>query len=466
MRGIPEEACGRRFLPVPVLAVSISKLPPGSILVFVTGREEVEEVVGALNRWEQRRARRHQQRRRREETGVVCPVQEKLANDPGGANLAEIREDRRLTLSNATKGRRSSTKNDALVGEPVDQRPQDRGPGSVGKEGGREEHEEEEAFELPSDTESSDGTGDESDSDALQTKRRRRGSSDAEEDDSPDFLDLGLKGRKKETNSSRRKGRKPGPSWQMVGSESEAEEDAGDGRSSALADALFSSPLSSEDLGLTDSGGGDGEEERKTNETSRRSSACNGEGTSSSGLLQSVSEVTFVDQRSRSWSSAVTEQNGKSTGLLSLPPESDRDPPHRPKHSRGCGAQTGWRGAGGGGTAWATKRKQRNGNTVSHEARASSAETQGSDASGNAFLLPNTDDQAFFPQLTAVPLYAALSPREQLQAFRMPEDHERIVVVATNVAETSITLPNVRCVLGTCPPSTSTRAPGAGLCVA
>lgn len=45
------------------------------------------------------------------------------------------------------------------------------------------------------------------------------------------------------------------------------------------------------------------------------------------------------------------------------------------------------------------------------------------------------------------PLYAQLPAREQLAAFRQPQDGERIVIVATNVAETSVTLPNVRYVI-------------------
>lgn len=46
--------------------------------------------------------------------------------------------------------------------------------------------------------------------------------------------------------------------------------------------------------------------------------------------------------------------------------------------------------------------------------------------------------------LKAVPLYALLSRRDQLEAFESPKDGERVVVVATNVAETSLTLPNIR----------------------
>lgn len=49
--------------------------------------------------------------------------------------------------------------------------------------------------------------------------------------------------------------------------------------------------------------------------------------------------------------------------------------------------------------------------------------------------------------LKVLPLYAQLPAREQLEVFNSPEPNQRIVVVATNVAETSITIPNVRYVV-------------------
>lgn len=51
--------------------------------------------------------------------------------------------------------------------------------------------------------------------------------------------------------------------------------------------------------------------------------------------------------------------------------------------------------------------------------------------------------------LRVIPLYAQLSARTQLAAFALPESNERLVIVATNVAETSVTLPNVRYVIDT-----------------
>ena len=46
-----------------------------------------------------------------------------------------------------------------------------------------------------------------------------------------------------------------------------------------------------------------------------------------------------------------------------------------------------------------------------------------------------------------VPLYAMLSPAAQARAFQPPPDGHRLMVVATNVAETSLTLPGVRYVI-------------------
>jgi HrpA-like RNA helicase len=49
--------------------------------------------------------------------------------------------------------------------------------------------------------------------------------------------------------------------------------------------------------------------------------------------------------------------------------------------------------------------------------------------------------------LHVVPLYAALSPAEQAAAFAPAPPGSRKVVLATNVAETSVTIPGVRYVV-------------------
>lgn len=51
--------------------------------------------------------------------------------------------------------------------------------------------------------------------------------------------------------------------------------------------------------------------------------------------------------------------------------------------------------------------------------------------------------------LRVLPLYAQLPARDQLAAFSKAQEGQRIVVVSTNVAETSVTLPNIRYVVDT-----------------
>lgn len=51
--------------------------------------------------------------------------------------------------------------------------------------------------------------------------------------------------------------------------------------------------------------------------------------------------------------------------------------------------------------------------------------------------------------LRVLPLYAQLSATRQLAPFSEPPEGERVVVISTNVAETSVTLPNVRYVVDT-----------------
>lgn len=46
-----------------------------------------------------------------------------------------------------------------------------------------------------------------------------------------------------------------------------------------------------------------------------------------------------------------------------------------------------------------------------------------------------------------VPLYSLLSSENQMKAFKPPPEGSRFVVVATNVAETSLTIPGVRYVI-------------------
>lgn len=44
-----------------------------------------------------------------------------------------------------------------------------------------------------------------------------------------------------------------------------------------------------------------------------------------------------------------------------------------------------------------------------------------------------------------LPLYAMLPPAQQARVFRPPPPGHRLIVVATNVAETSLTIPGEGC---------------------
>ncbi|CAH2079326.1 unnamed protein product [Thlaspi arvense] len=62
----------------------------------------------------------------------------------------------------------------------------------------------------------------------------------------------------------------------------------------------------------------------------------------------------------------------------------------------------------------------------------------------------NQEKKTFSPgKLRVLPLYAMLSPAAQLRVFEEVEEGERLVVVATNVAETSLTIPSIKYVVDT-----------------
>jgi ATP-dependent RNA helicase DHX37/DHR1 len=48
-----------------------------------------------------------------------------------------------------------------------------------------------------------------------------------------------------------------------------------------------------------------------------------------------------------------------------------------------------------------------------------------------------------------LPLYSALNPEEQYKVFEKPVEGQRLIVVSTNVAETSVTIPGVKYVVDT-----------------
>lgn len=51
------------------------------------------------------------------------------------------------------------------------------------------------------------------------------------------------------------------------------------------------------------------------------------------------------------------------------------------------------------------------------------------------------------PKVQICPLYAALSPAQQFKVFSPPLDGARKCIIATNIAETSITVPGVKYVI-------------------
>ncbi|KAJ3089211.1 hypothetical protein HDU96_003842, partial [Phlyctochytrium bullatum] len=53
-------------------------------------------------------------------------------------------------------------------------------------------------------------------------------------------------------------------------------------------------------------------------------------------------------------------------------------------------------------------------------------------------------------QLTVIPLHSMISGAEQALAFKPPPKNHRKIVLATNIAETGITIPDVVCVVDCC----------------
>eukprot|EP00026_Physarum_polycephalum_P001682 Phypoly_transcript_01684.p1 GENE.Phypoly_transcript_01684~~Phypoly_transcript_01684.p1 ORF type:complete len:1055 (-),score=225.00 Phypoly_transcript_01684:55-2847(-) len=62
---------------------------------------------------------------------------------------------------------------------------------------------------------------------------------------------------------------------------------------------------------------------------------------------------------------------------------------------------------------------------------------------------PEDVDDANLAPLFVLPLYSALPTSQQLRVFKPPPGKSRLVVVATNVAETSLTIPNIKYVVDT-----------------
>lgn len=64
----------------------------------------------------------------------------------------------------------------------------------------------------------------------------------------------------------------------------------------------------------------------------------------------------------------------------------------------------------------------------------------------NETLQPISEDE---PPLFVLPMFSLLSPQKQAQVFGPTPEGERLCVVATNVAETSLTIPGIKYVVDT-----------------
>lgn len=61
-----------------------------------------------------------------------------------------------------------------------------------------------------------------------------------------------------------------------------------------------------------------------------------------------------------------------------------------------------------------------------------------------------TDEPLLFPgPMHILPLYSLLPSDKQLKVFEPPPEGSRLVIIATNVAETSLTIPGIRYVVDT-----------------
>ncbi|CCI50075.1 unnamed protein product [Albugo candida] len=59
----------------------------------------------------------------------------------------------------------------------------------------------------------------------------------------------------------------------------------------------------------------------------------------------------------------------------------------------------------------------------------------------------DANDSLAVPYMHALPLYSLLPTNEQMRVFDEPPEHHRLVVIATDIAETSLTIPNIKYVV-------------------
>ncbi len=71
-----------------------------------------------------------------------------------------------------------------------------------------------------------------------------------------------------------------------------------------------------------------------------------------------------------------------------------------------------------------------------------SDESDGDD--DNEFDVPDIEHSSAYSQIHVLPLYSRLQTKDQLRVFSPTPDNARLIVLATNVAETSLTIPGIR----------------------
>lgn len=59
----------------------------------------------------------------------------------------------------------------------------------------------------------------------------------------------------------------------------------------------------------------------------------------------------------------------------------------------------------------------------------------------------DSSDESYKMPAQILPLYSMLAPEQQMKVFEPPKEGHRLIVVSTNIAETSITIPNIRYVV-------------------
>ena len=84
-----------------------------------------------------------------------------------------------------------------------------------------------------------------------------------------------------------------------------------------------------------------------------------------------------------------------------------------------------------------------------NRADTNSTEEENDGVIGDNESVDGEDDNDSTQPALVLPLYAMLSNKAQQRVFQAPPDGHRLIVVATNVAETSITIPNITYVVDT-----------------